>query len=70
MQSQVSYSEIQVNGKYKLNNKEIIIKDKHLAMITSSSNETSRHEERIIYYYVDDTKTDISTPFKDLEITY
>lgn len=70
MQSQVSYSEIQVNGNYKLNNKEIIIKDKHLAMITSSSNETSRHEERIIYYYVDDTKTHISSPFKDLEITY
>ena len=69
--SGIPYSQIEVNGKYKLDNKEIIIKDKHIAMISSATNpEFSGHEERIIYYFVDNEFMEISVAFKDLKITY
>lgn len=71
MQSQLSYSQIEVNGKYKIDNKEIIVRNKHIAMISSATNpEFSGHEERIIYYFVDNEIMEISTAFKDLKITY
>jgi hypothetical protein len=70
MQSQLSYSQIEVNGKYKIDNKEIIVRNKHIAMISSATNpEFSGHEERIIYYFVDNEIMEISTAFKDLKIT-
>lgn len=69
--SGIPYSQIEVNGKYKLDNKEIIIKDKHIAMISSATDpEFSGREERIIYYFVDNEIMEISVAFKDLKITY
>ena len=71
MQSQLSYSQIEVNGKYKIDNKEIIVRDKHIAMISSATDpEFSGYEERIIYYFVDNEFMKISVAFKDLKITY
>jgi hypothetical protein len=71
MQSQVSYSQIEVNGKYKIDNREIIVRDKHLAMISSATNtEFSGHEERIVYYFVDNEYTNISSPLKLLNIKH
>lgn len=69
--SGIPYSQIEVNGKYKIDNREIIVIDKHIAIITSATDlEFSGHEERIIYYFVDDKYTNRSSPFKDLKITY
>lgn len=67
----LNYSQIEVNGKYKLDNKEIIIKDKHIAMISSANDpEFSGSEERVVYYFVDNEIMEISSPLKDLKITY
>jgi len=69
--SGISYSQIEVNGKYKIDNREIIVRDKHIAIITSATDpEFSGVEERIIYYFVDDEYTNRSSPFKNLTITY
>ena len=71
MEAGIPYSQIEVNGKYKLDNKEIIIKDKHIAMISSATDpEFSGYEERIVYYFVDDEFMEISDAFKLLKITY
>jgi hypothetical protein len=80
METQLSYSEIQVNGTYNLlnakvgpyiyNKKEISIIDKHISIICSNDYEVSKHEERIIYCYLDNISTRFSVPFKDLVITY
>jgi flagellar biosynthesis regulator FlaF len=71
MESQLSYSQIEVNGKYKIDNREIIVIDKHIAIISSATDpEFSGHEERIVYYFVDDEYTNRSSPFKNLTITY
>jgi len=71
MQAGIPYSQIEVNGKYKLDNKEIIVIDKHIAMISKSEDpKFSGHEERIVYYFVDDEFMGISDAFKLLNITY
>lgn len=71
MQSQLSYSQIEVNGKYKIDNREIIVRDKHIAMISSATDpEFSGTEERIVYYFVDDEYTNRSSPLKLLNIKH
>ena len=71
MQAGIPYSQIEVKGKYKIDNKEIIVIDKHIAMISKSEDpEFSGHEERIIYYFVDNEFMEISVAFKLLNITY
>jgi hypothetical protein len=71
MQEKLSYSEIQVNGQYKLDARKICIIDKHVAMILNRDiSGPSTYEERIIYYFVDDEYTNRSSPFKILTITY
>lgn len=71
MQSQLSYSQIEVNGKYKIDNREIIVRDKHIAMISSATDpEFSGTEERIVYYFVDNEYTNISSPLKLLNIKH
>jgi hypothetical protein len=76
MEAQLSYSQIEVNGKYKIDNREIIVIDKHIAIkyiaiISCASDlESLRREERILYSYLNYPSTKYSAPFKDLKITY
>lgn len=67
----LNYSQIEENTKYKLDNKEIFITNKHIAMISSANDpEFSGSEERVVYYFVDNNELLISSPLKDLKITY
>ena len=71
METQLSYSEIQVNGQYKIGSRQICIIDKHVVMILNRDTDgPSTYEERIIYWYLDSISTHISTPFKNVVITY
>jgi hypothetical protein len=76
MEAQLSYSQIEVNGKYKIDNREIIVINKHIgikhiAIISCASDlESLRREERISYYYLNYPSTQYSAPFKNLTITY
>jgi len=72
METQLSYSEIQVNGQYKIGSRKICITDKHLAIILNhDTGDSSGREEYIIYYYLDDIySTPHTSRFKGVIITH
>ena len=72
METQLSYSEIQVNGQYKIGSRKICITDKHLAIILNhDTGDSSGREEYIIYYYLDDRFRMLITSRFELEtVTY
>jgi len=54
-QKGLSYSEIEVDGQYRIDGKKVCVTDKHLAIIHNhTTGDSSGREEYIIYYYLDD----------------
>lgn len=51
----LSYSEIEVDGQYRIDGKKVCVTDKHLAVIHNhATGDSSGRDEYIIYYYLDD----------------